>query len=154
MVYRKLRQHVGLFRRLVKERSAALDVEPWALEAKLVGRDRDGRPATEDGPGHPDPHQTPAALFGTAASTTPAWELEGAGQQLRLAARDGNDLRFEHDKHGHGCPLGAHIRRANPRDTKLQHGTVVDRHRIIRRASRSARPFPRAAWTATATSEG
>ncbi|HEX2514909.1 MAG TPA: hypothetical protein VH257_09420, partial [Chloroflexota bacterium] len=145
VVYRKLRQHVGLFRRLVKERSAALDVEPWALEAKLVGRDRNGHPAKEDGPGHPEPYQppaAPAALSGTAASTTPAWELEGAGQQLRIAARDGNNLRFNNDPNGHGCPLGAHIRRANPRDTCLQHGTVVARHRIIRRGIPFGPPLP------------
>ncbi|HEX2324879.1 MAG TPA: hypothetical protein VHQ00_05730 [Chloroflexota bacterium] len=145
VVYRKLRQYVGLFRRLVKERSAALGVDPRALEAKLVGRDRNGHPAKEDGPGHPEPYQppaAPAALSGTAASTTPAWELEGTGQQLRIAARDGNNLRFNNDPNGHGCPLGAHIRRANPRDTCLQHGTVVARHRIIRRGIPFGPPLP------------
>jgi hypothetical protein len=48
---------------------------------------------------------------------------------------DDNEFNFEGDPHGNGCPIGAHIRRANPRDstsTELaQHPR--NRHRVLRR---------------------
>lgn len=42
-----------------------------------------------------------------------------------------NDFTFQDDSAGAKCPLGAHIRRTNPRDTLDESG--VNRHRIIRR---------------------
>lgn len=52
-----------------------------------------------------------------------------------------NDFRFfDADRHGLGCPLGSHIRRANPRDSlapdKSMKQTLLDaanNHRILRR---------------------
>jgi deferrochelatase/peroxidase EfeB len=67
------------------------------------------------------------------------------GRVLRPAGSEaGNEFGFaEADPYGHGCPLGAHIRRANPRDagarikgsaasraTSLE---AVNNHRILRR---------------------
>jgi deferrochelatase/peroxidase EfeB len=44
-----------------------------------------------------------------------------------------NDFGYKaRDPHGERCPLGAHIRRANPRDS-LQKPLMTNRHRIIRR---------------------
>jgi len=47
---------------------------------------------------------------------------------------------FEDDKFGDGCPLGSHVRRANPRDGRAasskdceQHLTASNSHRILRR---------------------
>lgn len=53
---------------------------------------------------------------------------------------------FEHDREGRACPIGAHIRRANPRDTletdSKDRWQAANRHRILRRG----RPYgPR--WT-------
>jgi Dyp-type peroxidase family len=46
---------------------------------------------------------------------------------------DRNDFVYAGDGQGKICPLGSHVRRANPRDT-LNFGTLlVDRHRILRR---------------------
>jgi Dyp-type peroxidase family len=42
-----------------------------------------------------------------------------------------NEFTYEADKDGHKCPFTAHIRRANPRDSKDL--DEVSRHRIIRR---------------------
>lgn len=39
---------------------------------------------------------------------------------------------FDHDPQGHRCPLGAHIRRSNPRDPRSHDGQRA-RHRIMRR---------------------
>jgi Dyp-type peroxidase family len=55
-------------------------------------------------------------------------------------AHSANDFAFGDDPHGLRCPIGSHIRRANPRDTfglPEAHGTesfkTVNRHRILRR---------------------
>jgi hypothetical protein len=47
--------------------------------------------------------------------------------------RRANDFRYEDDPYGFGCPLGAHVRRANPRDALPGGGERTMRHRIIRR---------------------
>ena len=39
----------------------------------------------------------------------------------------------KNDKNGHACPLGAHVRRANPRDVMNFDGKLTKRHRIVRR---------------------
>lgn len=48
-------------------------------------------------------------------------------------ARD-NDFRYAQDADGYGCPHGAHIRRANPRDMLEKEADRAERHRLIRRA--------------------
>ena len=53
--------------------------------------------------------------------------------------RDDNEFGFAEDPHGYGCPMGAHIRRANPRDTfdnnnvGSANALASNRHRILRR---------------------
>jgi len=48
-----------------------------------------------------------------------------------------NDFNFGGDPHGYACPLGAHIRRANPRDTLIEDPKesikTGKRHRLLRR---------------------
>lgn len=46
------------------------------------------------------------------------------------------DFRFNSDPEGRVCPMGSHVRRANPRDSfGADFGSLlVDRHRILRRA--------------------
>ena len=52
-----------------------------------------------------------------------------------VGAAESNDLTFGTDADGLVCPLGAHIRRANPRDA-LGFGMLLSaRHRIIRRGN-------------------
>lgn len=50
---------------------------------------------------------------------------------------DVNDFGYGADPHGTGCPIGSHVRRANPRDgrdgTPDESFLVVNRHRILRR---------------------
>ena len=47
---------------------------------------------------------------------------------------DFNDFIYGDDTEGLKCPLGSHVRRANPRDTLGFQTLLVDRHRILRRA--------------------
>lgn len=55
------------------------------------------------------------------------------GRPLIKTSDGNNDFRYGRDPHGEECPVGAHIRRTNPRD-QFGFGTVlVDRHRLLRR---------------------
>ena len=115
MVYRKLHQDVALFRRTLSEASKVL-ARTWGLEegyaeellaAKVLGRWRDGTPLVRS-PEHED-----------RANATNKEVL--------------NDFRYEADEQGLSCPLGAHVRRTNPRDALGWGGRRSMRHRIIRR---------------------
>jgi deferrochelatase/peroxidase EfeB len=64
--------------------------------------------------------------------------LVKAPDQDAEALADDNDFTYRDDPRGLACPIGAHIRRANPRDSL---GTdpagslrTSDRHRLLRRA--------------------
>ena len=108
MVYRKLQANVPAFRRFVEEAGATYPGGAELLAAKIVGRWPDGTPLAVS-PGAPDP----------ALAADPA----------RI-----NDFSYEGDPEGYRCPLGAHIRRVNPRDGKgFFGGRLTNRHRIIRR---------------------
>jgi Dyp-type peroxidase family len=61
-----------------------------------------------------------------------------------LVAHKGiNDFSYAGDPDGMACPLGAHIRRANPRDSPgFFGGRLSNRHRIIRRGRSYGPPLP------------
>ena len=107
LVWRQLAQDVGGFRDAVAAQAAAVGLDPGVLAAKIVGRWPDGTPLVlaPDGP--------------------PGSEADAD----RLAL---DDFRYGDDPAGWRCPLGAHVRRANPRDG-LAFSSMVTRHRIIRR---------------------
>lgn len=114
LVVRELRQDVAAFWRSMDGAAAAL-AEPghdadW-LAARVVGRTRDGAALSPVPGGAGTPGQPPNA-FG----------FLGA------------------DPHGFGCPLGSHIRRANPRDGLARDAKLgpellhaANNHRILRR---------------------
>ncbi len=121
LVHREMTQDVrGLWtylRDASREPGADVAARAIALGAKLVGRWPDGAPLT-------------------LAPTAPA-----AGAP---AHADTNEFTYwERDRHGLGCPHGAHIRRANPRDDlPTDHGettsiAMVRKHQMLRRG----RPF-------------
>jgi Dyp-type peroxidase family len=110
MVYRKLRQDVAAFRRLL-DRLEATDRFSGSralAAAKLAGRWPSGAPLLT----YPGDGRTPPPLLDKAAL---------------------NDFRYDRDAAGHGCPIGAHIRRANPRDGLFGGSERTRRHRIVRR---------------------
>lgn len=112
LVVRKLEQRVGAFWAYMRQiaRAEGLDTEERAVfhAARLIGRWPNGAPLTL----YPD--------------RQPGANLEDEGFGYR--ERDGSGL---------GCPLGAHVRRANPRDslgpTARRACAEVDRHRLLRR---------------------
>jgi Dyp-type peroxidase family len=109
MVWRKLHQDVALFRRTLM-RAAELyeDGDVAKLYAKVCGRWQNGTP-----------------LVSSPNSEDASFDAATAGS---------NDFRYAGvDDHGMRCPLGAHVRRSNPRDALGWDGLLSFRHRMIRR---------------------
>jgi Dyp-type peroxidase family len=105
MAYRRLEEHVGKFRDFLRQ-NAATSEEQELLAAKLMGRWRSGAPLVL-APDKDDP-----AL--------------GADR-----LRNNNFDYGKMDPLGYAVPLGAHIRRMNPRDTAAN----VNRRRMLRRGA-------------------
>ncbi|HEY9289808.1 MAG TPA: Dyp-type peroxidase [Microlunatus sp.] len=109
VVFRKLQTRVGAYRSYLRAR-AANRAEEDLLGAKMVGRWQSGAPLAL-APDRDDP-------------------------ELGADPRRNNDFSFGDDLRGFRCPVGAHARRANPRDSLDQEGSVdVRLHRMIRRGT-------------------
>ncbi|WP_174187002.1 Dyp-type peroxidase [Nocardia barduliensis] len=105
MAYRRLQEHVGRFREFLAEHTDTPE-EQELLAAKLMGRWRSGAPLVL-APEHDDP-------------------------ELGADLQRNNDFNYKHmDPYGYATPLGAHIRRMNPRDTAVH----MQRRRLIRRGA-------------------
>jgi deferrochelatase/peroxidase EfeB len=61
------------------------------------------------------------------------------GEPIVPAAADRNEFTFESDPEGHRCPIGAHIRRTNPRTADLPAGGVGVVSKLIRTLGLNAR---------------
>ena len=111
---RKYQSRVGAFNRFLRANSNT-EAERELLAAKLVGRWRSGAPLTL-APDTDDP-------------------------ALGADPRRNNNFDYAKDPNGRRVPLGSHIRRMNPRDTKLTRLTDVNIHRIIRRGTTYGAPY-------------
>ncbi|WP_432850528.1 Dyp-type peroxidase [Amycolatopsis sp. CA-161197] len=111
---RKYQSRVGAFNRFLHANAQTHD-ERELLAAKLVGRWRSGAPLTL-APDRDDP-----AL---------------GADPLR-----NNDFTYAADQHGRQVPRGSHMRRMNPRDTKMSVLVDVNIHRIIRRSTTFGAPY-------------
>jgi Dyp-type peroxidase family len=107
MVYRKLHQNVATFRKYLKENGELYPGGVEKLASKFIGRWRDGTPV-ELSPDQPSP-----AIV--------------QDQNRNVNFTFGNDLD------GGRCPVGAHVRRTNPRDAFGFNGKLINRRRISRR---------------------
>ena len=105
MAYRRMQEHVGAFRDFLRQHGETPE-EQELVAAKLMGRWRSGAPLVLA------PHKDDPEL--------------GADVQ-----RTNNFNYKEMDPHGYAVPLGAHIRRMNPRDTAAN----MNRRRMIRRGA-------------------
>ena len=109
VVFRKLHTKVAAYRGYLRSRAHTRQEEDL-LGAKMVGRWQSGAPLTIT-PDQDDP------------------DLGGD-------PRRNNDFGFADDPRGFKCPVGAHARRANPRDALDHEGSVnVRLHRMIRRGT-------------------
>ena len=111
---RKYQSRVGTFNRFLREH-ARTEQERELLAAKLVGRWRSGAPLTL-APTRDDP-------------------------ELGADPRRNNDFTYAADPDGRDVPFGSHMRRMNPRDTRLAILTDVNVHRIIRRSTTYGAPY-------------
>lgn len=115
VAYIRLEEHVGAFREFLREHGETRD-EQELMAAKLMGRWRSGAPLVLS----PDKDYP----------------------ELGVDPQRNNDFNFAAmDPHGYGCPLGAHIRRMNPRDTAVN----MQRHKMIRRGGTYGPPLPEGA---------
>jgi Dyp-type peroxidase family len=119
LVYRKLHQDVAAFRAQLATAAELYAGGEELLAAKIVGRWRDGTPI-DLSPERPDP----------------AIVADGDRNNAFSYATDGDGLR---------CPIGAHVRRANPRDSLPFEGKLVNRHRLVRRGIPYGDPLPEGA---------
>jgi Dyp-type peroxidase family len=111
LAYRRLEEHVGAFRDFLGEHGGTPE-EQELVAAKLMGRWRSGAPLVL-APTRDDP---------------------------ALAADPQRNNNFDYgkmDPYGYAVPLGAHIRRMNPRDTAVN----MNRRRIIRRGGTYGPPL-------------
>jgi Dyp-type peroxidase family len=122
MVWRKLYQDVALFRHVLRAAAGLYTGgDHEKLAAKVVGRWPNGTPLVVS----PD---APIAGFDP--------KTDARANAFRYAAED---------PRGMSCPLGAHIRRSNPRDALGFDGLLSFRHRIIRRGMPYGPPLDPAA---------
>jgi Dyp-type peroxidase family len=139
MVWRKLYQDVALWRRVIADAAELYEGgDEHKLSAKVVGRWTNGAPLVT----HPD----------------------SAPDDFDPKTPGGNDFRYSGDIEGMRCPIGAHIRRSNPRDALAAVKTpkgVVDfaghlsfRHRMIRRGMPYGPPLPEGVKTDDGTDRG
>ncbi|HTN82780.1 MAG TPA: peroxidase [Sorangium sp.] len=115
LAYFRLEEHVALFRDFLR-RNAGTREDEELLAAKLMGRWRSGAPLVL-APERDDP-------------------------TLATDPRRTNDFDYgKMDPYGYKCPIGAHIRRVNPRDTVAN----IQRRRLIRRGGTYGPPLPEGA---------
>jgi Dyp-type peroxidase family len=114
LVFRKLKQDVAGFRSFLESARPGSKSQQDRLAAQFVGRWRNGVSMVRAPTAQPD---------------------LGEEQEVDL-----NNFRYvEEDPTGRYCPLGAHVRRANPRDIGGQ--AEAKRHRILRRGMAYGGPF-------------
>ena len=111
---RKYQSRVGAFNRFLRA-NGSTEEERELLAAKLFGRWRSGAPLT----------------------LAPVKDDPARGQDPQR----NNDFTYADDRDGKQAPLGCHMRRMNPRDTKLPVLTDVNIHRIIRRSTTYGAPY-------------
>jgi Dyp-type peroxidase family len=112
--FRKYQSRVGAFNRFLQAHGSN-EAERELLAAKLVGRWRSGAPLT----------------------LAPEVDNPVLGADLQR----NNDFDYSDDALGRQAPFGCHIRRMNPRDSKLTRLTDVKIHRIIRRGTTYGPPY-------------
>lgn len=117
MVYRKLEQDVAGFRKFVYERSGGDEKKANLLAAQIIGRWRDG---------------TPLLLNPLGTSHVNERDLDAFDYDTPRR----ND--FAIDENDGLCPLGAHVRRMNPRKKHL----ATHKRRILRRGVPYGPPLP------------
>jgi Dyp-type peroxidase family len=142
LVFRRLRQDVGLFWKTMQSKAKELadnndgfgDLDGERLAALLVGRWKSGAPIMRT----PDGDNKDLAKDNFANNH---FKFREASQQIPLTPGqpdDGYELA-PGDRDGFRCPHAAHIRKVNPRDSSTEQGPQADT--LTRRILRRGIPF-------------
>jgi Dyp-type peroxidase family len=115
VVFRKYHSHVAAFNQFLRD-NANTEEERELLAAKLVGRWRSGAPL----------------------ALSPERDDPALGEDPHRI----NDFDYADDPRGLRTPLGSHVRRMNPRSSKLEILSDVNIRRIIRRSTSYGQPLP------------
>ncbi|PMR68302.1 Dyp-type peroxidase [Halomonas heilongjiangensis] len=143
MVYRKLHQNVNSFDTYLSNQSTKHpEFNEEEIAAKFAGRWRNGAPITRF------PTEEEADNFVKSVKETKkaldnakdAIELEEAELLYSVLLSQYSAFNYDEDLDGSRCPVGAHIRRCNPRGS-LEYGTkayatpgaLTNRRRLLRR---------------------
>ena len=124
VIFRKAAQDVGGFRDYLKQGAMNLwgtadEAHQEKMAAKIVGRWRSGCPLALS----PDQDNV---------------ELAADPKQV-------NNFDYAADPEGVKCPLGAHLRRVNPRKSNITSAADVNRKRMLRRGLEYGPPLPEGA---------
>lgn len=123
MVLRILEQDCAAFDLLLAQSQKQYGIDGELLAAKIVGRWRNGTPLTLS----PD-------------SDSPSPPLDTSElNRYDYAPTEANPAAFD-DRRGYRCPIGSHMRRANPRAATIA-GNGGSRHRIVRRGVPYGPPY-------------
>jgi Dyp-type peroxidase family len=115
VAYLRMQEHVGAFRDFLRAHGETPEQQEL-IAAKLMGRWRSGAPLV----------------------LTPDQD----DRELGADPQRNNDFNYaKMDPHGYGCPIGAHIRRMNPRDTAVN----MNRRKMIRRGGTYGPELPEGA---------
>jgi Dyp-type peroxidase family len=125
MVWRKLRQNVPALEAFVAAHAGDSESQQELLKAQIVGRWPDGTSLVRRRPGR-----------ARAGSPIPS----KGGPDDRHAEPD-NSFSYAGDPKGVQCPVGAHVRRANPRVGLGFRTERTRRHRILRRGVPYGDPY-------------
>lgn len=143
MVYSKFHENVGSFNDYLGSAETKYSMDKEELAAKFVGRWRNGAPITsypkkEDADKVAEERQL--ALLAINQAKTAA-DKDKARAHFKEVNKNFTGFDFSKDLEGSRCPVGAHVRRSNPRgslefDKKGAFGTPAaldNRRRLIRR---------------------
>jgi Dyp-type peroxidase family len=143
-VFRKLYQDVYEFDCYLEEHRDLPGLEGTdheqreQLAAKMVGRWTDGRSLVKSrvptGAAELERHPWYRRHLASLVKRLRRSEQAQQSHLYRNFVRRVNKFDYASDPKGFGCPLGAHVRRANPRDSMGWQGRLTMRHRIIRRS--------------------
>jgi Dyp-type peroxidase family len=137
LVVRQLEQDVAAFNSFLSDVAQRVgENEDW-VAARLLGRCRNGNPLVTNGPAAQAASSKGPAQEASDAKKSDA-KIANARESGAKAADSNNDFLYHYeDSSGLTCPIGAHIRRANPRDSLGPGPEIALRlskmHRIIRR---------------------
>jgi Dyp-type peroxidase family len=146
LVFRQLEQNVSAFNHVVNEIARSMGKDPSWVAARMVGRTKDGEPLI---PPSLDEEKGRRTNF---LGRISQWIAGRRGSGADPETKRNDFLYYFEDRFGLSCPLGAHIRRANPRDTVIGPDPDLSlrlskMHRILRRG----RPYgPRLSKGSTA----